>query len=1517
MFFTRARQLLLLLVLCLFVYHKASAQGVQTLKPNVYINANCNGYIEYLPEGYNSGNERYPLLLYINGMGSTGSGSLQDLENHFSGGGFPHEQIRAGSFPASFTVNGQTFRFIIITPQFKTPYWQRAPTPQEVNDVVNFSIQNYRVDTTRIYMAGNSSGGGPVWDYVGAASAYANRIAAILPFCGVSFPAQVKANIIKNAKVAVWAFHNEFDPGVPVSFTRDWVAMINSAPAPAIPAKINVFPDAGHGCWYAPLTRTFTENGINVYQWLLTHKRTPTRAFAGNDQEINLPQSSAQLNGGGSGPNGSVIGWNWQKVGGPGGGSLSSTNAQNPSVSGLSQGIYTYRLTVTDNSGATATDDVSITVTPAPQRIEAEAFSAMSGVLIENTSDAGGGQNLTYIEANDWIDYNITVPSAGYYTVRFRVAAAYNGAQFLVKNTAGELLTTIDMESTGGWQTYATYTKDIRLSGGSQTIRILSTTNMGWNFNWLEIIGGAGGGNPPPPPPNNAPTANAGTDKNISLPTNSVQLSGSGADSDGSISTYAWTQVSGPSAAGIQSPAQAQTTINNLQQGSYTFRLTVTDNNGATGFDDVAVTVNAAPNTAPAANAGADKNIVLPTNSVQLSGSGTDNDGSITAYAWTQVSGPSTAGIQSATQAQTTVNNLQQGSYTFRLTVTDNNGATGFDDVVVNVSAAPNTPPLANAGTDNTITLPTNSVQLNGSGSDNGGWITAYAWTQVSGPSTASIGSPSNASTTVSSLVAGSYTFRLTVTDNNGATATDDVAVVVNSPSNVSPSANAGSDQTVTGTANSAQLNGSGSDPDGSISAYAWSQVSGPSSASFSSPNAASTYATNLVAGVYVFRLTVTDNSGATASDDATVTVNAPPPPPTGSNRIEAENWTNMSGVQTESTSDAGGGLNVGWIDNSDWMEYGLSVPSAGNYTLKFRVASTNNNAQFQVKKQDGTILATVNVPNTGGWQSWQTVTAVISVPATQNVIRLQSIAADNWNINWIEFEAGGTVNPPPPPPTSGNHIEAELYTSQSGTQNEGTSDVGGGQNVGYIDHGDWMQYSLSIPSAGNYTLSFRIATPNTGARFEVRNAQGAVLGTVDIPQTGGWQTWQTTTTVVSLPQGTQTIRLQSVGSPWNINWLEFAPAGTTPPPPPPPTGGSNKIEAENYTNMSGVQTESTADAGGGLNVGYIDNGDWMDYNINPSTTGAYTINFRVATEWNGAQFQVKRLDGTVLATVSVPNTGGWQNWQTISATVNLTAGSQAIRLQSVNGTNWNINWLELVGGTTTPPPTTSNRIEAESYTSQSGTQNEGTSDAGGGQNVGYIDAGDWMEYNISTSSAGTYTMRFRVASQWNGAQFQVRNSSGSVLATVNVPNTGGWQTWQTIEASVPLAGGAQTIRLVSMNSNNWNINWLEIASGASFTSVNREMQTETAAITEMSGKVSIYPNPVQDRFSLEVDDEYTGNLRVEIVNMNGAVQRGFSLVKQGGKMVFQLGTGNLPQGSYILTLRGKGYSKNVRMIKK
>lgn len=184
----------------------------------------------------------------------------------------------------------------------------------------------------------------------------------------------------------------------------------------------------------------------------------------------------------------------------------------------------------------------------------------------------------------------------------------------------------------------------------------------------------------------------------------------------------------------------------------------------------------------PVSNAGSNQTITLPTNAVTLSGSGSVKDGNITSYTWTKKSGPSSGRIANPGNASTSVTELVEGTYVFELKVTDNNAASNTSSVQITVQPQPFTP-VANAGSYQTISLPTNSVLLNGSGSVQGGTITSYNWTKKSGPSSGKIVNPGNASTSVTELVEGTYVFELKITDNKDASNISAVQITVQAQS--------------------------------------------------------------------------------------------------------------------------------------------------------------------------------------------------------------------------------------------------------------------------------------------------------------------------------------------------------------------------------------------------------------------------------------------------------------------------------------------------------------------------------------------------------------------------------------------------------------------------------------------------------------------------------------------------------------------------------------------------------------
>lgn len=150
----------------------------------------------------------------------------------------------------------------------------------------------------------------------------------------------------------------------------------------------------------------------------------------------------------------------------------------------------------------------------------------------------------------------------------------------------------------------------------------------------------------------------------------------------------------------------------------------------------------------------------------------------------------------------------------------------------------------------------------------------------------------------------------------------------------------------------------------------------------------------------------------------------------------------------------------------------------------------------------------------------------------------------------------------------------------------------------------------------------------------------------------------------------------------------------------------------------------------------------------------------------------------------------------------------------------------------TSGTPTIPGTIEAENYTAMFGVEKETCTDIGGGQNVGYIEPNDWMDYTVNVTAAGTYAVEARVASEPGGGKFQIRNAAGTVLATVDVPLTGGWQNWISVQTTVALSAGVQTIRIYALAAN-WNINRLTFSGSVAPTNVALN-KTVTVSSTEL-----------------------------------------------------------------------------------
>ncbi len=444
--------------------------------------------------------------------------------------------------------------------------------------------------------------------------------------------------------------------------------------------------------------------------------------------------------------------------------------------------------------------------------------------------------------------------------------------------------------------------------------------------------------------------------------------------------------------------------------------------------------------------------------------------------------------------------------------------------------------------------------------------------------------------------------------------------------------------------------------------------------------------------------------------------------------------------VDLEATADAGGGYNVGWIAAGEWLTYTISVAENRAYTLSARVAAAGPGGTFHVEFNGVNKTGPLTIPDTGGWQSWTdlmvNVTLNAGVQSMRVVFDSSGPTAVVGNLNYlrlVQFTGSSASAPTPlggtPWPLAGT-IQAEDFddggegvgfhddsTGNSGgayrntdVDIEATADGGGGYDVGWMQAGEWLNYTVSISESRTYTLTARVAAAGSGGTFHLEFDGVNKTGPLTIPNTGGWQSWADVTTTIALSAGVRRMRVvaDSNGSPGvfgNLNYFRFVAAGG---PRSTSFGGAPRlapgtIQAEDFddggenigyhdasTGNSGgeyrpgsdVDIERTTDTGGGYCVGWIGPGEWLAYTISIAENRAYTLTARVAADGPGGTFHIEFDGVNKTGPLTIPNTGGWQSWTDLTVNVNLNSGVQVMRVVidggGATGVVGNLNYVAL-----------------------------------------------------------------------------------------------------------------------------------------------------------------------------------------------------------------------------------------------
>jgi predicted alpha-1,6-mannanase (GH76 family) len=347
-----------------------------------------------------------------------------------------------------------------------------------------------------------------------------------------------------------------------------------------------------------------------------------------------------------------------------------------------------------------------------------------------------------------------------------------------------------------------------------------------------------------------------------------------------------------------------------------------------------------------------------------------------------------------------------------------------------------------------------------------------------------------------------------------------------------------------------------------------------------------------------------------------------------------------------------------------------------------------------------------------------------------------------------------------------------------------------------------------------------------------------------------------------------QTLRTSGISSAGLVspNW-------TTPPGP-----------TDYATQLSGVMLIETAAT---LDQSFF----YKDINYGGSAWGL------TAGSYNTAALVAKGIQNNDITSYTIP--AGYQ--ATFYKNDNFTGGSITVTANSPwIGNPWNDSISSLI---ISQIGVTSTLIQAENYSSMAGIITEGTTDTDAGLNVGAVDTGDWLAYNsIFFPTSGTYKVEYRVSSLSGGGRISLDlNAGATVLGTIDIPSTGGWQNWTTVFHNVTVTAGTYNVGVFAQTGG-WNLNWIRITKVPA-----------AAAVAVVPAKTAVslvlYPNPVHDVLTVKAPFSLAES-RIQIIDMLGKV------VLQTRSSTGNIDVSHLPSGVYNLVIIHNGEKVVKRFVK-
>lgn len=435
--------------------------------------------------------------------------------------------------------------------------------------------------------------------------------------------------------------------------------------------------------------------------------------------------------------------------------------------------------------------------------------------------------------------------------------------------------------------------------------------------------------------------------------------------------------------------------------------------------------------------------------------------------------------------------------------------------------------------------------------------------------------------------------------------------------------------------------------------------------------------------------------------------------------------------------------------------------------------------------------------------------------------------------------------------------------------------EVTNGYNIGWTEDGEWLQYTVEVEEAGNYDLKVRTAATTGTGRFSL-SADGSRITAIEaVPNTGGYQEWATMEiNDVPLPGGMVKIRLLVESGGFNLNYLEF--------------NGPKELSTEQPRILEGTGQHSEQEIDLLFNQHFdplpAEHGFKVAVNgVDVVVTDAYLKagNSRIITLETASPIEY----GTEVL-VSYAGTGV----TTVGGTSLAAFSDEMIR-------------ITLAGGVI--PLAVPGKIQTEAYVYNSGFEFEETTDTGGGENAGYTDSGDYLDFMVMVDASGYYEVGFRVASLAAGGAIrlqQVDDAGVTDLAEIAFEATGGWQTWTTVsDKNFYLQKGIRTLRLLAIG-NQFNINWMELS----------YLSAELLMSTDHVLRLSLYPNPSTDTVHLVLGDPLPDHQEVFIFDMSGKRQPVISTVKTSNVLTVKH---NLKKGNYLCVVERDGRTLSEKLL--